>query len=272
MHVEFKNKQLKHSQLIKEFSYKIIPKSSLTSNLQRFIFNISRSSVLFKLFHSITYIDTELLAFSTLKKNMIENAKKYLEKIKIKLKEMETIKFDINAVRLTTTDIEDIKLKISTLNHKLLECSQKICNYSSRYYELIPKKGFEKTKITPLDKVHEVDKELNFLDQLVYVEKTVKIILGALHRQMEINPLDYCFYSLNCKIDKLQYDNPEYKYLKNYVQMSYQVQNFENNFTIYKVDRREENLDRFNNTPNHLLLFHGTKIFNMLGILAHVNY
>ena len=70
---------------------------------------------------------------------------------------------------------------------------------------------------------------------------------------------------------KLPFESPEYKCLKEYIQMSHKVVNFEKVFNIYSVDRKEENLDKYKNTPNHFLLFHGTKIFNMLGILAHVN-
>ena len=269
--IEYKNKKLKHSQLLKEFSFKSAPASTLSKSLQRFIYNISKTSLLFRQFYSSNQIDSEVLAFASIRKNLISDAKVYLEKLKGKIVEIQEIRAELMKSMTIKTEIEDMRSKTNALNQKLVECSQKIYDYTSRFYELVPKKGYEQTKIVPLDNLNSIENELNFIEQLVYVEKTCKILLGALYRQNEINPLDYCYNSISCQMRKLPFESPEYKCLKEYIQMSHKVVNFEKVFNIYSVDRKEENLDKYKNTPNHFLLFHGTKIFNMLGILAHVN-
>ena len=84
----------------------------------------------------------------------------------------------------------------------------------------------------------------------------------------EINPLDYCLSSLNILIDVIDRSSNEYNLLNKYItQNSNQKPKILN---IFKIQRKgeAENILKMS-IPNHLLLFHGSKVFNYIGILSN---
>ena len=55
------------------------------------------------------------------------------------------------------------------------------------------------------------------LQDLNNIEMASKMLLGALQKSNEINPVDYCLKSLNIKIEPLIEHSDEYKLLKHYI-------------------------------------------------------
>ena len=82
-----------------------------------------------------------------------------------------------------------------------------------------------------------------------------------------MNPLDYIYYSLQTYFKILDKQTPEYETLIQYIENTSKTDEIVN---IFRVTRRGEveRMDAFKDLPNHYLLFHGTKIFNLIGIFS----
>jgi hypothetical protein len=119
-----------------------------------------------------------------------------------------------------------------------------------------------------LNKENELKNEIVLLENLTYVENAIKILLGAQLRQREVNPLDYCLSSMRILVEKLVKSCNEYKLLEKYVSQSSVGVKISN---LFKIQRKGEgdNISRWDHLPNHRLLFHGSKIFNFIGILTN---
>ena len=139
---------------------------------------------------------------------------------------------------------------------------------SSRYYELIPKEKFKNSCILPFDRLNDVKSEIQIIDNLTYVEKAVNILLGANNKLNSINPLDYIYYSLQTYFELLKNNSPEYNTIKKYIN---NTSGNDKVINIFRVTRKgeTERINKFKDLPNHYLLFHGTKIFNLIGIFSN---
>ncbi len=50
------------------------------------------------------------------------------------------------------------------------------------------------------------------------IEYASKVLLGALLRQKEMNPIDYVYHAMNLMIDPLEVDSPEYEVIRTYIE------------------------------------------------------
>ena len=162
--------------------------------------------------------------------------------------------------------------KILTLKDKtdaIISKTNEIMELSSRYYELIPKEKYRNQCILPFDTLEDVKKEILIIDNLTYVEKAVNILLGANNQIKKMNPIDYIYYSLQTYFETLQKDTPEFKTLERYIHNT----SYDNDklINIFRVTRKgeTERINAFKDFKNHYLLFHGTKIFNLIGIFSN---
>ena len=57
----------------------------------------------------------------------------------------------------------------------------------------------------------------DLIDNLTNIEFASKILLGALLRQNEMNPIDYVHQALNLKIEHLDAEGPEYEVIRKYI-------------------------------------------------------
>lgn len=94
--------------------------------------------------------------------------------------------------------------------------------------------------------------------------------LGALQRIYEVNPLDYCFQALSTKMVPLEEEHGEYKLVKQYISASYELQDKEFIKQIFAVERRgeAERISQWRHLKNKMLLWHGSKLVNFMGILS----
>ena len=139
---------------------------------------------------------------------------------------------------------------------------------SSRYYELMSKQKYRNRCILPLDTINQIKTEIQIIDNLTYVEKAVNILLGAHNNIQIMNPLDYIYYSLQTHFETLNKETPEYETLEQYINNTSKKDKIVN---IFRVTRKgeSEHMEAFKHLPNHYLLFHGTKIFNLIGIFSN---
>ena len=88
---------------------------------------------------------------------------------------------------------------------------------SNRYYELIPNQQYKNQIAPPLSSPNMVKQQYDSLEQISNIEKAAKILLGALHKQKEMNPVDYVHEALNIKIESIPEIEPEYEAIRKYV-------------------------------------------------------
>lgn len=55
------------------------------------------------------------------------------------------------------------------------------------------------------------------LENLNNIEYASKVLLGALLKQKEMNPIDYVYHAMNMIIDPLEIESPEYEVIRNYI-------------------------------------------------------
>ena len=98
------------------------------------------------------------------------------------------------------------------------------------------------------------------------------MLLGALYRQMEVNPIDYVHDALNVKISMLEAGSPEHSLIHKYVENTSgsSISFSTHKVNIFEVQRKgeAENIAEYSHHGNHRLLFHGSSMFNFLGILT----
>ena len=160
--------------------------------------------------------------------------------------------------------------KVLTQKEKIdaiISKTNEIMELSSRYYELMPKEKYRNSCILPFDNLNEVKNEIQIIDNLAYVEKAVNILLGANNKIQVMNPLDYIYYSLQTYFETLNKSSPEYDTLQKYIKNT----SDDKIINIFRVTRKGETdrINAFKDLPNHYLLFHGTKIFNLIGIFSN---
>jgi len=144
-----------------------------------------------------------------LKKETIVDARKILYEIIEIMKENDTL-----VARGVNADFE-----------RLAEVKENIAALSSRYYEFIPISKFLNQMPTPFASQAELKEQYDLLESLDSIEQTSKILLGALVRQQEMNPIDYVHHAINSIIEPLDKSTPEYELIKKYVDNTRTSQN-----------------------------------------------
>ena len=296
MLLNYNKVKIKPNQLLKPFDYKQCVKSNIDNiHIKNLLKVFTDNSIIAKAFQE-SGVDNEFFNYSMLNKKILIKAREYLMEIYQNVEKLENIrkinivintiennniiKENDNKKKEEKMDIDDkeeekegkidIK-KIKTYNDKInaiLSIINKIMYLSSRYYELIPKEKYKNKCILPLDNINQVKNEIQIIDNLMYVEKAVNILLGANKQIQKINPLDYIYYSLQTYFEVLEKESPEFETIEKYINNSSNRDTVEN---IYRITRKgeTERINQFKNLGNNYLLFHGTKIFNLIGILSN---
>lgn len=99
------------------------------------------------------------------------------------------------------------------------------------------------------------------------LEIAAKVVLAAQLNPAKIHPLDYCLKALDVNLEPLQSNEEDFKAIMKYSRLKHTHQfEIEN---IYRLQRKGEaqQILKWKDAPNHCLLWHGTKAFNVVGIL-----
>jgi hypothetical protein len=106
------------------------------------------------------------------------------------------------------------------------------------------------------------------IDSLTGIEYSSRILLGALHRQLEFNPIDYIYQNLNTKIELMERGMPETELIHQFVSST--SDDPSKKFRVFKIERmgEGEKFDRVKGLGNRRLLFHGSQMSNFLGIMG----
>lgn len=146
-----------------------------------------------------------------------------------------------------------------------------LCDASNRFYTLIPHDfGVERPLV--IDSLKVVKAENEMLQNL----SNMKMICGTPNEEYneQINPLDACYQQLNADIIPLDKTSQEFGQLCNMIYNThgpthndYAIEVLE----IFSVNRREtaKQSQAFQNIGNHVLLWHGSRLANFVGILTN---
>ena len=166
------------------------------------------------------------------------------------------------------------------------EISQKVLQLSNSYYEIIPFEDKRNYSVTPINNPQLIKQELERLQSYTYIEDTLKLFLSSLYYHKIIDPIYYIYKALDKKLIPLNLDlksknNKDKKLVEillNYIKLSYNSSK-KNSLGFYDrpsgkvitnifqvIDKNENKLN--NNNEKRILLFHGTKTQNILGILS----
>ncbi|CAD8092465.1 unnamed protein product [Paramecium sonneborni] len=243
-------KQKNHKQLMTPFDFSKnspYPTCKLDGTIKRFILQFIQVKLYQKDLQEF-HVDMEFLPIERLDRKQLEVGKAILNELTDSVEELK---------QLRQKGEIDVK--------KILQISFEIADKSSRFYELIPMIEQRTEPLHPLDSIEAINQKLLLIETLLNFEITSKILLGAHLMKQSINPLNYCFNALNVRVITLHQEHPEFKLIHQYINQSSspKISN------IFAIERRGE-AERFeiNKQYNRLLLWHGSKISNFMGILA----
>lgn len=194
-------------------------------------------------------IDIGVIPVGHLSESMINKGREIL----LQLKELVTEKTALE---------DDIDKK-----ERLAEVCEKIIAKSNEYYQTIPQFGYAYEKVQPLDNMVDLQMCNQQIENLAELEVTTQMLLGAQFRLNEVNPMDYIYRSLNCKIAQMREDEKESQYILQYIYNTADENKRPVVDRIYRLSRAEE-LQSTSDLENRWLLWHGTSPANLVNILA----
>ena len=234
----------------------------------------------------------DILYFS---KESLEKGFKLLSELAELTDKVNKIREDIRNQKIYEKNLENENSPYNLKKKEYHEISQKILQLSNTYYEVIPFDDKRNYSVRPIDNAEIIKQESDRLQSYTYIEDTLKLFLSSLYYTKLIDPINYIYLSLNKKIVPLnlnlnEKNNPDEKIVKillDYIRLFSNKNNSNNNnfsfggfggnnrnindkriiTNIFEViDKNEKKLENDNN--KRILLFHGTKTQNILGILS----
>jgi hypothetical protein len=148
---------------------------------------------------------------------------------------------------------------------QLIDIIRELSNLTNDYYEIIPTNSYTHNNIPPIENIARYRDAKLLVRKLLEVEQPIKMLLGARATMPAVNPLDYCMRALGIKILNLDKRDKEYNAIFEYINNSSPQE--KNNVDIYAVEQNSINGRFKKNLKNRMLLWHGSKTENFLGIL-----
>ena len=230
--------------------------SKLTPAVQEMITDIANVNLYMEEYKTLGS-DIEAVPFGRIKRSVVEKALEILEELRPLIKD----KLSIEKKRASNAT--------DALQERLFDTVEKISKLSSEYYYMMPKSGLEYTKLMPIDNDHVFNQEERRVKHTLDFEVAERLLLGAMYRKKEINPLDYLYRAMDINIDLVKPSDPEANQIMQYVYNSpnASVEKIEG---IFRLARKEDH-DRFGSSVksgelNRKLLWHGSKAANLMSI------
>ncbi|XP_033625691.1 poly [ADP-ribose] polymerase tankyrase-like [Asterias rubens] len=221
--------------------------SKLPEGIQNVLLELTRPQTLKEAMMD-THIDHDVMNFSLLPKDVLLKAQEILKQLEEKIQKADKDRHTISAI-----DYQAAMEEIYAL--------------SNEYFHLIPQENFAHDRMKPLTDIYSLPEHQKNLQKLLELEITNRILLGATNRKEEINPLDYIYHALGCKVKLMDKDDVETQLI---------LQNIHNTCcnnhpkieAIFRLSRlgEDERIESCN-MRNHRLLWHGSSTVNLLSIM-----
>ncbi|XP_070180050.1 poly [ADP-ribose] polymerase tankyrase-like isoform X2 [Littorina saxatilis] len=165
---------------------------------------------------------------------------------------------------IATVDLQQKNLTTTPHDQYQANC-EKIATLTNEFYQLVPVGGFEYEAIRPVRDKKVLKEHFRLLSDLIDMEVASRILLGTQRRLAEMNPLDYIYRGIGCKIQPLNENEHETQYILTYINASGHGCKVN---AVYKVGRagEAEGLKELG-LHNNRLLWHGTSMANIVSIL-----
>ena len=136
---------------------------------------------------------------------------------------------------------------------------------SSQFYSLIPHDfGFQKMSNFILDTEEKVKTKLDMLQSLSDIQIATKLLSEAV--SPDENLIDSNYRKLNCKIKPIDRSGKDYTLIQNFISNTAGNWKVKMN-DIFEVERPKE-AEQFVDYGNKMLLWHGSRLTNFVGILS----
>ena len=238
---------------LKAFNYSDpeLPNTHLEHPVFKWVRRICNSKVFSNILRFEFHLDDKMLPLQDLSKERLQDADTILRALDAEIKEYELAR--------KNKDYD-----------KVFKHADELTRLTNDYYELIPSNRHMQESIPPVTTswaVAELRKQLN---DLMYFEIAIKLLCAATFRKREINPVDYVVDTLGVKIGRVAPDTDEFKILHEYVSVGRLGKNMKNFIAnIYAIERKNEreSIKNWSKVGNRVLLWHGTRAENIVGIL-----
>lgn len=97
----------------------------------------------------------------------------------------------------------------------------KISQISSEFYKIVPKAEHKDDLIRPIDRLNQLKIVYDMLDSLSNIEFSSRLLLGALYRQYQYNPINYIYENMGVRIQALSKGDPECDLIRAYAMNTY---------------------------------------------------
>jgi ankyrin repeat protein/predicted DNA-binding WGR domain protein len=175
------------------------------------------------------------------------------------------------------------RLELEKINKKenlseYMSLLDQVNKFSNEFYELIPQMNYNYEKLLPISTEKQLDEQLYTLNKLNNAQIAIRMLLGAKQSMLlnkTNNPFDYIYRTINAKLELLDPNQIEAKYILRAISSN----NDSNQFKIkriFKFERFNEQ-ERFNKFKlpsqaskfkNRYLLWHGTGTENVISIMC----
>ncbi|DAZ98404.1 TPA: hypothetical protein N0F65_000118 [Lagenidium giganteum] len=143
---------------------------------------------------------------------------------------------------------------------------------SSQFYTLIPH-DFGRNLPPLIESMADIRLKIDLLQVLADIEISQTLRKERKKVKSDLNPMDVQYEMLNIKLEPLLENEEEFKTIQRYVETTHAPTHVQYTLkinSILKLERSAENEfhDTFSSVGNHRLLWHGSRLSNMIGILA----
>ena len=177
-------------------------RSNLSTPVQTLLKDIANVSMYINAYKKIG-VDYEAVPFGHIKKDNLYKARSLLKELKLMAKTKEDV-----VQKNRKIDHSD-KEKTAAANLEVSKLMEQIFKLSTEYYYLMPRSGYEFTKLQPLENDYLIAEEEKRVEHMLEFEVAERLLLGAQLRKNEINPLDYIYAAMDCSIESIDCDDTE---------------------------------------------------------------
>ncbi|XP_041376216.1 poly [ADP-ribose] polymerase 2-like [Gigantopelta aegis] len=179
------------------------------------------------------------------------------------------MKYDAKKAPLGKLTTNQIKAGYSALK-KIEQCvnnkdfGQHLTQACNEFYTRIPHEFGMKTPPLIRDKVT-VKAKLQLLEALGDIEIAIKILKKG---DMSENPVDRHYHSLECKLEPLDHTDSEFKLMNDFLQTTHASTHNMYKMELQDVFNCQKDPPKFKDYGNKMLLWHGSRLTNWVGILS----
>eukprot|EP00029_Vermamoeba_vermiformis_P007076 TRINITY_DN2952_c0_g1_i1.p1 TRINITY_DN2952_c0_g1~~TRINITY_DN2952_c0_g1_i1.p1 ORF type:complete len:941 (+),score=268.76 TRINITY_DN2952_c0_g1_i1:48-2870(+) len=146
----------------------------------------------------------------------------------------------------------------------------KFVDATNRFYTLIPH-SFGMDNPTIIDSQEQLQEKVDLIYSLLEMEIATTLLRSA--DDDTDDPLESHYKKLNCAMEPLDHDSDEFQMIKEYVKNTHAPTHTDYTLKlqeVFKVDRANEsaNYKKYDKLKNKMLLWHGSRLTNYVGILS----